>query len=465
MATVTASTPIAAAGRRVQPLGFARSIGAACFFYILIRPVSENQILVPVLFAIGVLGAAGVLFGRSKLHGRWFPVVGLQFLFGLLGSVGALLNDNPGVVNGVLVYLAAPLLFWTIVAGCDERTVKALFAVLAVGTSVVATTILLYLWGEQGFIPQVIPQVLLDQTGAGVRIDEASTGVRFYGLSTLVAAGPFWVAALLIRGRDLIPGRGWCVYAAGSCAVAALVADRQALVVVMLLSPAVLVVVSRVIGGPAATRRPQRPRGRNELATTAFALVIMFGVVGAVAPTALSITPVSTALTTLTQTFLDPGTDLTDVREGVAIRRYLASRMLDGWSESPVFGRGFGATIQGVVRNPERPSGYELQYHMLLLNTGIVGVLLLGLILLLTIGTLRAAVRRCPRLTGALAAALVGSASMLVANASNPYLQAPGHMWSIYLPILVANVMLVEGNRRGFPARNLLGGRPAARET
>jgi hypothetical protein len=34
-------------------------------------------------------------------------------------------------------------------------------------------------------------------------------------------------------------------------------------------------------------------------------------------------------------------------------------------------------------------------------------------------------------------AALVGALGMIIANASNPYLQAPGHIWIVLLPLAV----------------------------
>lgn len=44
---------------------------------------------------------------------------------------------------------------------------------------------------------------------------------------------------------------------------------------------------------------------------------------------------------------------------------------------------------------------------------------------------------------------------MLIGNASNPYLQAPGHVWAIFLPVAVANLMLRSAQRPPGADRDL----------
>jgi hypothetical protein len=124
-----------------------------------------------------------------------------------------------------------------------------------------------------------------------------------------------------------------------------------------------------------------------------------------------------------------------------AIRTQQGAALLEHWLRSPLFGHGFGSIVPGLIRSDERPWNFELQYHLYLMQIGIVGVLLLLL-----------AVHRCVREVRTRSATAdremwllyVGSctaaALMLIANGTNPYLQALGHQWPLFLPAIVASV-------------------------
>jgi hypothetical protein len=139
-----------------------------------------------------------------------------------------------------------------------------------------------------------------------------------------------------------------------------------------------------------------------------------------------------------------PGESAADDR----LRAYQADRLVEEWSERSVFGHGFGATIDGFARDPVEPWRWELQYHGLLFQTGVVGVLLLLAGGFLTLWAVMRAARARPDLVPSLVVACTGAAGMLIGNATNPYLQAPGHVWSIFLPVAVANVMLLSAARK-----------------
>jgi hypothetical protein len=106
-------------------------------------------------------------------------------------------------------------------------------------------------------------------------------------------------------------------------------------------------------------------------------------------------------------------------------------------------GRGFGAAIDrsGLQRDTE-PWKTELQYHAIFYWTGLIGVLLALAVALTAFLAVRKAYRVDPTLRGALFAGSVGALCLLMANASNPYLQAPGHMWPLFLPLMIACVSL-----------------------
>lgn len=409
--------------------------------YVLARPVSTNVVLVPVLAAIGALSAGAIVLARRRLAPGLLPALVVTFVFALVGLlVGA---TNPGFAGGFLVFVAAPLLWWMAATAVDERTLKAVFTTIAVVTVFVGGTIALYAAGNTGAVPQLVPSWLLDQYGAGFGGGQY-TEVRLYGLSTLVATGPLWVASLIVGRDSLLPPYWLRVLAVIAATAGTLSGGRRALALVLVLAPVLAWAIRALLRRRRSTGVVLR--GRTVIAALVAVVAIGFapgllsgGVIGAAWQSLASYVTGSTF----------PGESAADDR----LRTYQADRLLAEWSDAPVFGHGFGATIDGFARDYKEPWRWELQYHGLLFQTGVVGVLLLLAGAFLTVHAVRRAARARPDLVPSMVTACTGAVAMLIGNATNPYLQAPGHVWSIFLPVALANVMLCSVRRRADPDR------------
>ena len=407
------------------------------FGYVLARPVSTNQVLVPVLAATGALAAGTLFLARRRLAPPLVPAVFVTFAFALVGLLAG--ATNPGFTGGFLVFVAAPLLWWMAATAVDERTLRAAFTTMAVVTVFVGATIALYAAGNTGAVPQLVPSWLLDQYGAGFGGGQY-TEVRLYGLSTLVAAGPLWIASLFVGRDGLLPPHWLRLIAAIAATAGTMTGGRRALALVLVLAPfiawAVRVVLQR--------RRAERATVQGRVLVLAMAGLAVVGFM----PGLLTGGVIGAAWQSLASYVTGaafPGSSAADDR----LRAYQADRLLDQWTDAPLFGHGFGATIDGFARDPVEPWRWELQYHGLLFQTGIVGVLLIAVGAILTVSAVIRAARVRPDLVPSLVVSCTGAAGMLIGNATNPYLQAPGHVWSIFLPIAVANVMLCSRERRG----------------
>jgi hypothetical protein len=405
--------------------------------YVLARPVSSNYVLVPVLAAIGALSAGTIVLARRRLAPSLAPVVFATFAFGLVGLLAG--PTNPGFTGGFLVFVAAPLLWWMAATAVDERTLRGVFITLAVATVFVGGTISLYAAGNTGVFPQLVPSWLLDQYGAGFGGTQY-TEVRLYGLSTLVATGPLWVASLFVGRDGLLPPNWLRLLATIAATAGTLTGGRRALALVLILAP--------IIGWGLRVILQRRPaegatvRGRVLIAVMAGLAVVGF-LPGLVSGGVIGNTWQSLASYVTGAAF--PGASAADDR----LRAYQADRLLEKWTEAPVFGHGFGATIDGFARDLAEPWRWELQYHALLFQTGVVGMLIVLAGALFTMNAVIRAAGARPDLVPSLVVACTGAAGMLIGNATNPYLQAPGHVWSIFLPIALANVMLLSAARRG----------------
>lgn len=82
-------------------------------------------------------------------------------------------------------------------------------------------------------------------------------------------------------------------------------------------------------------------------------------------------------------------------REGAMISNDIkveqTKKLLGKWTESPIFGCGYGAYVEGYIRSEEAIFSYEMQFPALLMKIGVVGVGLLLFLLVAMVIALRRA--------------------------------------------------------------------------
>lgn len=395
-----------------------RAICAAVLVYVLLRPVGHPEILYPALALLAVASAGALLIGRRWASQEVVAVAIIVVSAGLIAAaVGA---GNPGMSQHVLVWVGAPLLYASWALGADERMLRTVLAAIAWATVALSVLILLFV-GAQFGLPAIVPQWLIEETNGGFNIEQGATAIRLYGLSTLAAAAPMWVVAALVPSHPLLPPRWLRIVAAATAVGATLVGGRNAIVLVLLLVPPVVLLWSAL----ARRRGPVRIHPSLPYAVLAVVLASPWIVT-------------NPALQRTGQNVL--GFFANDGLQSVRVEQ--ADRLVGAWLESPWIGHGLGAIIDGYARSEARPWNFELQYHLMLFQFGIVGLLLIALAVTFAVAALVRAARARPDMWPVFAVAIAAGLGMSLANASNPYLQAPGHMWSIWLPLMAANVAL-----------------------
>jgi FtsH-binding integral membrane protein len=95
----------------------------------------------------------------------------------------------------------------------------------------------------------------------------------------------------------------------------------------------------------------------------------------------------------------------------------------------------------GYTRSDERHWAFELQYHQFLFNYGAVGVVLIVIAAVLVLALARQAAAASPENLPVLVVVGTAALALLIANATNPYLQATGHHWGIALAVGVAHAL------------------------
>lgn len=143
-------------------------------------------------------------------------------------------------------------------------------------------------------------------------------------------------------------------------------------------------------------------------------------------------------------TFLDA---LTFADKGTNVRGEQFKMLIDGWSDIPIMGAGHGSSLPQYKRSDAAPWAYELSFVALLYQTGLLGILLYGACICWLFATSYKLCRANPVRAAYLIPLLVGLSCFLVATGTNPYLYAFDHLWTIFTPMIAANVFLMRRDR------------------
>lgn len=400
----------------------ARAVSSLILAYVMLRPVSSGEILYPLLGVLAVAPLAALVVGRRRAAPEVVGVIFAALLAGIYGTtVGAY---NSGISQHAIVWLIGPLVFGLWALSADLRMVRALMTAAAWATIALSLLIVAYVVSQIGG-PSLVPRWLIEEAGAGFNIEGGATAIRLYGLSTLTAAAPMWIVGAFVSNHELLPRRWVRVAAAGAATAAALLGGRNAIVLVVVLVPLLF-----VLGRSIVRHLPRKtiPPG----AVIGFLAIVV--AVPFVMPAVISNPAVHRTWENVSSFFRSS--------DEQAVRTEQADRLLTAWQQSPFLGRGLGATIEGYARSQARPWNFELQYHLILFQFGIIGSLIVLAAFVLGVRAVLKAGKARPDLVPVLLVSSAAALGMIVANATNPYLQAPGHMWAIWLPLLVANASL-----------------------
>ena len=412
----------------------AMALVIVCFAYVLFLPVSHNRILYSAFLAIGAVSFVSIIRQRRTFAAE---VLLLAFLVAALAGYGiAIGTSNPGLVYTLLIWVAAPGLYFLCTVAATPQAIKYFFYAAVAATLAVSALLLVFVSGEAGVIPQLVPIWLENQIGLGATFSGGESQARSYNLSSLSALGPLWAGSLVVRRDVLLPAWSTRLVCAVAAFAAALVSSRSAIVIVIVVAPFIALALRALLG-----KRPITP---IRLPARAASWILATGALGAFAvaafvPRLQTFGPLVTAFQSVSSFFTGrAATSNTDQ----SIRSDEADHLLQAWTQNPLFGSGFGARVPDYARTSERPWALELQYHLLLFNVGLVGALFVIAILVVATVFLRRAVRQGTEFTPSMVVAVTTAIAMLIANATNPYLQAPGHMWAIFLPLALANAVV-----------------------
>lgn len=394
--------------------------------YVCILPVSNGSVLYPTLAVITVASAVSLVSRHLSPPVEVVGAVLLLLATGIAGAIHGAFVNAPGWGQAGLVWVGSAIV-WTVFGLGAAFELRAVLTVIAVGVLVVGVAVSLEVLAFLGFIPSLLPAWFSELQDTFVNGDFLNSGIKFFGLSTLAAGTPLMIALSMSPASRHIPPRILCLAATVAGIGGALLGGRRAILLVCLLSPIIVVLWRRLLLPRASVRKK---RWAPLVTSTAVALIVA---------AVLFIPAVSGRVLGLlsdTSSLID-GNGGTSIGNDVRVEQ--AQRLLHAWGSRPFLGSGLGAILpDSYRRSVERPWTFELQYHLLIFNVGLLGVLaVLAGALLVFIAVRRMALAN-PELAVPTICIMTACTALLVANATNPYLQAVGHGWPLGLAIGLA---------------------------
>ncbi len=403
--------------------------GYILFAVLLYLPASRNT-LKAVLFAVAV-----ITLGVEAILGRNRPTLARPLLLwtlfyatvGLLFVLWGVLNDGPGALFSALIYVLWPPVYVYLLSFLNTRiALHRVYRLIVAGAIATGATILNHFLFMIGKLPDWAHIDLGGDVAAVVY--EGYTQMASFTLSTLIYAAPFMIATLMTVPKEhLYVRRLWLWVALIASVLGTLLGGRRAGLVTVAIAPLFTLLVVLWL--------PKRERGHI------VGHYVSVTVGGAVA--------LGAAMFLLDRLFgwtimgqldhLAAGFEFQYDPAG-AERREQFYALIQGWSERPLFGWGFGTFVSSVVRSVDRPWEYELQYVLLLFQTGIVGILLYASGVVWVLFNAMRVIRAGGEAGVQTVPVVVATVMFLVANATNPYFQAYGQLWTIFLPVALLNL-------------------------
>lgn len=374
---------------------------------------------------------------QRRVSGIAMTWTALLVSLGVLGAVIGFARGNPGAEPTLTIFVIEPLVLGLLLGSVSRLPGWQHWVRVMLDAALLAVVGLGFVLYIAASLDVSLPGWLVDPALAYVDTTGSTLRTNFQGFNSLVFLAPYGCARLFWRSTD--ERRWWTLLVFFAAVAGVMLAGKR----VLYLTVPALVVASLVLLALVVVRRSSRPldvrRGLVEAGWAVAAVaaaVVAVGVVSGLGPTEVFARTV--AQVTLQETpaaEADPELAEQMGAEGLGVRELQSRELLEEWAESPVVGKGSGAVPDDYVRDPAAPWSFELTYHVILSNFGLLGLLVLGSwALWIALWLLRAAWRR-DSLAASVGAGFVGTA---LASALDPYLLKLDGMWMVFIPFGVA---------------------------
>lgn len=338
-------------------------------------------------------------------------VVGLGLFGMLLGN----LNDNPGANASLSVYVLEPFVLGLLFGVCAtslawRKSLYRTFDLAIIGVSLVG----LLLIASSATSVQV-PTWVTGDTYTAVDF-EGVARTNYQGYGSLAFLAPYAVVRAMRPGESARLAR---ILVAAAALTGVLLSGRNIYFVAIPLAVLITGLSLRILG---KKKDPSGPSGSAVLGTV---LIVFAGLL-----------VVSRVVGLKTSLLLSNVVEQITLSDESGTRVGQSRALINGWLESPVFGKGVGDVLPTVVRNLERPWIFEQTFEWTLFQFGALGFTILFIwVAWIATRLAAAAAHGDAALYAPVLAGLVGA---VISSSVNPYLTRFDGMWMIFIPFGLA---------------------------
>jgi hypothetical protein len=429
--------------------------GYVLLFLLLVYPIIAALLYVKaVLLGIVLATVCGVVLKTD----RWglLPSIALwTFSLSALGIFFILegfFAGGPGAAQAIGVYVIWPIFYVLMISGIrSERILRGLFGTMMVSTVCISAFSMVYMLIMIHILPEnrYYDLVSFNWDAQEFGLHDGYISMQYPGINSLPFLVPFSLAALVtcpgwLKGKALV-GKVLLWTASFAGLESALVSGRRALILVTMIAPLFVLIFLRF--QPIVDRQASRKTLLRVVAIGVLAVMVLLVCLNAVAGISLS------GLYERFSIAFDFGPTTPD--NGANERRDQFDALLAGWMDNPILGAGHGVPAYGSIRSELQPWSYELKYMALLYQTGLLGftAYAAGVFWIYWMG-LRV-IRAGGFLSGLMIACLTGMSSILIAGATNPYLDNFDGMWVLFFPLAVINLSMLKSHSSRRPSARL----------
>lgn len=364
-----------------------------------------------------------IWFSIFILHGFFFLYVGL-----LNGA------DQGNVTKFSTIAVIWPFVFFLLFFyKTNQKYIINLYRVIEIALIFISLYVIYRVLSIFGLLPAY--DIYSGEEGAGLMLNDGNIEMSIPAATTLMFVVPSVISLyLLTKEKRLVP----IILLAF---IAVILTSRRALLLSVIITPFIC------LGFSVFFLKKSAVKLLNKQIFSIYSIAFVFFLIIFIVLAQLKVFDFKVFYTMILEGFDFSGNNSSD--PGAMIRADQFTLLVKSWTEKPVFGWGYGSVSKYITRSDETPFIYELSYIALLFQTGVLGfIIYLLLIFWIYYKFYKLRNKIDPTINKYNVSILIGLTTFLLANATNPYLYAFDHMWTLFYPLLILNILILDKNKQ-----------------
>jgi hypothetical protein len=417
---------------RIKSNKLTRYLGYSVFFLMIFFAGAHQNVRYAILLGLFLFISFGYTVKKNGFQLRIAKELLFFTLFyvsiGVFFTSYGFLAGNPGAMASFNPYVVYPIIFTLILHfSCSEQFLWGLartIVIAAIATSLYGLVVFGAKFG-------VLPQYLDFDIGVvfAISTESESVGMHLNTILPLIFITPYLISFVILRylGGVFIINNITIISAIVLCLVFAVLTRRRSLWVVIIMAPLLTILFFNF------------KICAKKILIKQFVMLGVFILLSGCFWIMLKRIGLDLLDHDFNDRLLSIFSGISD--SSIAHKEDQTILMLNEWRDKPLFGYGHGAVVKGISSSDDSPWAYESSYSLLLHNVGLSGFLLYASgILWLYIKAIKI-IRQPGRWSDAMIATLVGLTSLLLANATNPYLGQIDSLWMLFYPLAIINMV------------------------